>query len=538
LRSDYTPKADPWLVSCNHPLLVLVRTRPRRKLFRWIVWTTVGVFAGLWIAIRIVSRAPMLREQLVHTLNDRLDADVELQALEVRTFPVLRIHGDGLKLRLHKQQNPNPFIEVRHFEVAGGLWGMLRRHHRFTNVQLDGLRITVPPRTPSDKNAAGKTTSVAVGSVIIEHVEAKDAQLVIVPKNPAKEPKTFTIHSLDMDSVGFDRAIPFTATLTNAIPTGEIATQGSFGPWVKGDPGATPLRGRYSFERADLNTIKGLGGILTSHGDFTGMLSEIDVHGTTKTPDFSLDVGGSPLSLDTTFHAVVDGTNGDTYLKQVDATLGDTMISASGAIVAEEGVKGRSVKIDLTIVKGRIQDLLQLAVSARRPVMLGTLTMSAALVLPPGKVAVAERMALTGRFSLRHARFTDAGVQQQLANLSRRAQGKKADDPIPPIVSDMSGRFRLSRGIARFEDLQFDVPGATVDLDGHYGLRTEEVDFSGTLGMQASLSKAAGGGIKSILLKPFDPLFRKHGKGALLPITIKGPRAQPKFGLNWGKVFK
>jgi hypothetical protein len=39
-------------------------------------------------------------------------------------------------------------------------------------------------------------------------------------------------------------------------------------------------------------------------------------------------------------------------------------------------------------------------------------------------------------------------------------------------------------------------------------------------------------------LKPIDPLFRKQGKGALLPITITGPREQPKFGLNWGKVFK
>ena len=56
--------------------------------------------------------------------------------------------------------------------------------------------------------------------------------------------------------------------------------------------------------------------------------------------------------------------------------------------------------------------------------------------------------------------------------------------------------------------------------------------------MDASISKAAGGGIKGFLLKPFDPIFRKDGKGAILPITIKGPREQPKFGLEWGKVFK
>lgn len=518
---------------------MLVRiTRPRRKLVRWIVGVTCAVLATLLISVRLVSRAPILRRQLVETLNDRLDADVELDALEVRTFPVLRIHGDGLKLRLHGQTNPNPFIEVRHFEVTGGLWGMLRRHHRFTNVELDGLRITIPPRTPNDKKAGGNAASAVAGTVIIEHLVSKDAQLIIVPAHAGKEPKVFTIHSLDLDSVGFDRAIPFTATLTNAIPTGEIATQGSFGPWVKGDPGSTPLRGRYSFDRVDLNTIKGLSGTLTSTGDFSGALSEIDVHGTTKTPDFRLDIAGAPVPLDTTFHAVVDGTNGDTYLKQVDATLGETAISASGAIVSSEHVKGRTVKIDLTIAKGRIQDFLRLAVSTPKPVMVGTLTLSAALEVPPGKQPVADRMALTGRFALRRTRFTDPGVQEQLAKLSRRAQGKKPDEPIGPIASDMSGRFVLRDGAVRFQDLQFDVPGATVNLAGRYGLRDEHLDFAGTLGMEAPISQAAGGGIKGVLLKPFDPLFRKHGKGAVLPITISGPRAQPKFGLDWGKVFK
>ena len=38
--------------------------------------------------------------------------------------------------------------------------------------------------------------------------------------------------------------------------------------------------------------------------------------------------------------------------------------------------------------------------------------------------------------------------------------------------------------------------------------------------------------------KPFDPIFRKDGKGAVVPITVSGPRGQPKFGLQWGKVLK
>jgi len=519
-------------------LVLRAAWRRQRKLIRWIIGVTFGVLAGLWVAALGLSRAPILREQLVRTLNEKLDADVELAAFEVRTFPVLRIHGDQLKLRLKGQTNPAPLIEVRHFEVTGGLFGILRRHRRFSTVTLDGLRITIPPRTPHDRESGSEAASTMAGTVVIDTLSAKDAQLVIAPKDPGKEPKIFVIHDLALESVGFNRSMPFTATLTNAIPKGEIATQGTFGPWVKGDPGRTPLRGRYSFDHADLGTIHGIGGTLSSAGDFSGTLAEIDVHGTTKTPDFRLDVAGQPVPLETTFHAVVDGTNGDTYLKQVDAKLQDTVITASGAVVSQHGVKGRTVKVDVTIQDGRIQDVLRLAVRAPKPVMLGRISLQAALQLPPGKVPVADRLSLTGRFGLRHTQFTDAGVQAQLASLSRRAQGKKADEQVGAIVSDMSGKFVLRDGSMRFDDLQFDVPGASVDLMGHYGLRDEQVDFVGTLGMDAPISKAAGGGIKGLLLKPIDPLFRKQGKGALLPITIKGHREQPKFGLNWGKVFK
>src|SRR4029078_13385442 len=141
----------------------------------------------------------------------------------------------------------------------------------------------------------------------------------------------------------------------------------------------------------------------------------------------------------------------------------------------------------------------------------------------------------------------------------RRAQGKKPDAPVGRIQSDMRGRFVLRSGTIRFDPFGYDVPVAEVDIRGVYGLRSQQLDFAGTLMMDAAVSKAAGGGIKGFFLKSFDallrnkgkwrvlkaflrnpcdPLFRKKGKGAVLPITIKGPRESPKFGLNWGKVFK
>jgi hypothetical protein len=508
------------------------------KLVRWFIGVVGGVLVGLWIALAAVSRAPALQQRLIETLDEHMDAEVQLEGFTVDSFPTLRIHGDNLRLRLKGQQQPAPFIEIRHFEVTGGIFGLLRRQKRFRSVELDGLKITIPPRTRDDKDAGNRAASSTVeGPVLIDHVTAKDAQLIIVPRDPRKEPKVWSIHNLDLESVGFDRAMPYEATLTNPIPKGEIASMGSFGPWVKHDPGATPLNGKYAFNNADLNTIKGIGGILTSTGEFTGSLAEIDVNGQASIPDFTIDIGGAPMPLKTKFHTVVDGTNGNTYLKKVTATLGESAIEAAGAIESRPGVKGRFVDLDVAIRDGRIQDMLRLAVKAPKPVMLGQMAMKAKLLLPPGHEKVADRLQLAGTFVMDNATFTDAAVQEQMAMFSRRARGLKPDAPVGNIQSDMRGRFDMRDGRLRLNPLGFDIPGATVQIHGAYGLRSEQLDFTGTLAMTATVSQAAGG-VKGFFLKPFDPLFRQKGKGAVLPITIKGPREKPKFGLQWGKVLK
>ena len=508
------------------------------KLVRWFIGIVGGVLVGLWIAVAAVSRAPILQKKLIETLDAQMDADVQLESFTVDTFPTLRIHGDNLRLRLKGQQERAPFIEIRHFEVTGGLFGLLRKQRQFRTVELEGLRITIPPRTRDDREAGKRTASSTVeGPVLIDHVIAKDAQLILVPRDPRKEPKIWSIHNLDLESVGFNRAMPFVATLTNPIPKGEIATRGTFGPWVKGEPGLAPVQGTYSFNNADMNTIKGIGGILTSTGEFTGTLEKIDVNGKTSVPDFSIDVGGTPVPLKTEFHAVVDGTNGNTYLKQVKAMLGETPIEAAGAIESRPGVKGRFVDLDVTIRNGRIQDVLRLAVKAEKPVMLGQIALQAKLLLPPGQEKVVDRLDLAGRFVMEGASFTDRAVQDQLANFSRRARGMKPDAPVGRIDSEMRGQFVLRDGTLRLNPLGFSLPGANVQIRGAYGLRSQQMDFTGTLSMKATVSQAAGG-IKGFLLKPFDPLFRENGKGAVLPITIKGPREKPKFGLEWGKVLK
>ena len=153
---------------------------------------------------------------------------------------------------------------------------------------------------------------------------------------------------------------------------GDIHSTGSFGPWQGEEPRDTPIRGEYSFTHADLNTIKGLGGMLSSTGRYSGMLGEIGVTGTTDTPDFSLDVSGHAVDLKTQFDATVDGTTGDTKLNSVQATLLHTVLQVSGMVKRVDPEKGqggtagsypgagRGHDIDLTVTsnQARVEDLL------------------------------------------------------------------------------------------------------------------------------------------------------------------------------------
>jgi hypothetical protein len=105
------------------------------------------------------------------------------------------------------------------------------------------------------------------------------------------------------------------------------------------------------------------------------------------------------------------------------------------------------------------------------------------------------------------------------------------------VVSDLEGQFTVGGGVLSLTGLKFQIPGAGVLLNGTYGLRTEELDFAGTLRMQATISEVAGGGALSVFLKIVDPLFKKKGAGTVLPIRVRGTREHPKFGVDVMKAL-
>jgi hypothetical protein len=340
-----------------------------------------------------------------------------------------------------------------------------------------------------------------------------------------------------MRTVGAHRAMPFEATLTNAVPPGEIGTSGTFGPWKRDNPGGTPLGGTFTFNRADLSVFKGISGILAAHGGFGGSLGRIRIHGETNTPDFTVTVSGQPVALHADYQAMVDGTNGNTYLDRIDAQFLDTALVANGAVTKTPGRHGRTVSLDIAMDRARLQDVLRLAVKSARPPMTGALVMNTRFVLPPGDQDVVDKLQLDGQFSIATAKFADLDVQKKVDELSNRSRGKTDEDGAQRgVVSKFTGRFKLGNGTLSLPGFSFDTPGAEVRLRGAYHLKSERLDFKGMLLMAAKVSETQKG-IKRWVLKIVDPLFSRKDGGSAIPIKIEGQRSDPKFGLDKGRIF-
>jgi len=481
---------------------------------------------------------PYLHNLAEDMLSSQLRSDVQIQEFDVRLFPTLSISGKDIVLRHHGRTDVPPLFSIAEFSastsVGSVIGSIIARPWHIEQVTLKGLKIQIPPREKRQGSLFGGFKSKRNVPVRIDELVSDDAELDIIPGDPDKPVHQFLIHHLKMTDIGPGHGAPFEAELTNATPPGEIRTKGTFGPWQSDDPRSTPLKANYTFEKADLNVFKGISGILSSEGHFGGVLEKIEVEGETTTPDFSVDTADHPVMLKTEFSATVDGTNGDTLLHPVVAHFLNTTLVCNGAIVRpqEKDSKGKEIKLEVVSQGARIEDLLRLVVKSSEPLMTGKVNLKTSFDLPPHhNEKVLDRLALQGKFGVAGAEFTNAKVQDKIEDLSRRAQGHPDDQDAGDSVSQLKGNFGLRDGVISLQNLTFSVTGASVNLDGSYGLRSEKLDFHGELHMQAKPSQAVTG-IKSWLLKPFDPFFRKNGQ-TQVPIKVTGTRTQPSFGLDF-----
>jgi len=515
---------------------------PRRRGGRWLLILALLSLVLIALAVNLAIRhaEPILRTRVIETLSTRFKSKVELDVFHVSMLRGCEVSGTGL--RIFGKTDPDnyepgiqPIIGVGEFRFHTGILGLFSSPMHVSTVYVKGLQLNLPPKEQRSemKNMApsGGKIRIAVDSLVSDA-----AQLIVNTEKPGKLPLVFAIQHLKMTSIGPNQPMHFEADLINPKPVGNIHSSGSFGPWQADSPRDTPVRGTYSFSHADLSTIKGIGGILSSTGQYAGSLDNIVVNGSTDTPDFRIAISGRPVPLHTDFHAIVDGTNGDTYLQPVNAKILNTWVIAKGSVVRTKDPRGHRVQLDVTIAKGRIEDLLKLAVRTDPPVMSGVVQLKTNFDLPPGDEVMSDRLKLAGTFQVTQAHFSNEKIQNKIDALSLRSEGKPklAKENVNDVVSsDVSGVFNLDTGVINFSQLQFKIPGTQVDLTGKYSLDGNQFDFHGKARLDAKMSQMVTGW-KSILLKPADPFFSKNGAGTELPVKVTGTKSEPHFGADFG----
>ena len=540
--------------------------KPRHK---WIKWVAIGLLTVLIAAAGVVEFAlrrvePFLRTRIVESLQIRFHARVELDSFHVSLVNGLWAEGKGLRIWPPSQVEGvtvpagqgEPLIRLDEFRFHAPLRYAPGQPIHISVVELKGLSIHLPPRShfqhpspPAGALGVPAKSKIPIAALVrfqVEMIEVTGADLVMETNKPGKLPWEFPIARLKLTRLGADQAMTFDAELTNPRPRGTIYATGSFGPWQTVDPGESPLAGDFHLDHADLASFKGIAGILDSTGHFQGTLRNLTVDGQTVTPDFRLTHFGNALPLATRFHALVDGTNGDTRLEPVEATLGHSHFTAQGPIVRQPeavigGARqygGHDIALTVNVDKGRIEDFLRLASHSGKVLLTGDVAVKTTLHIPPGPVPVHERLKLNGWFALNNARFASEKIQGRIMELSLRGQGRtnelKTTDPAS-MLSRMQSSFRLAGGVLTLPAFDYTVPGAAIQLKGTYGLEGGALDFDGVAKMDAPVSKIVGGW-KGVLLKPADRYLRKDGAGTEVSIHIEGTREQPKFKIDFDRV--
>jgi len=483
------------------------------------------------------------RERLVSAVKQRFKSEIHFSSIHLRLLPVT-ITIDDVVFRHKDRRDVPPLVQLRRARVRLGVTSLpflLWSTPRVSGVYLEQLEVTVArkkdAREREQQPREKSKDKTPPPSFVIQNLVADGTTLRVLPKKEGKEPLQFDLKSLRMNSVSLERPMDFVATLTNAKPPGLIRTKGQFGPWHDDEPGLTPVRGTYTFENANLSDFDGIEGTLSSQGRYEGELERIIVDGHTDTPDFMVDAGEQRVHLKTTFHAIVDGTNGDTLLQPVEATWGNSKVVARGGVYGIEGIKGKTVRLDVDVDRGRIEDMLKFAVKSKEPILRGPIRYEASLEIPPGKGKVVHKLNLDGVFKVTQGSFGSANVRQKIGSFSNRGKGQP-EAPVPEdTASDFGGRFHLDQGLLRLSDLSFRVPGAQVRLAGSYELLSEMLDFNGVLMLDSKVSETTTG-LKSLFLKLADPLFSRKGGRSEVPIRITGRRKDPKFNLDAAEVFK
>jgi hypothetical protein len=456
---------------------------------------------------------PFTESSVRARLGESTAATVKFGNFREKYFPP----GCIMENVVFQRGNSGPsLISIRRLTITSNVVGL--SGHHISLMHAEGMHVTLGH---SDFSADISSSS---HQTVIDRLVADDAVLEVQRK---AQPLKFVFHRFQVQNLGGTGAVKFAAIFDNPVPAGLIQTSGQFGPWNSSDLGRTPVSGKYTLSNADLGVFNSIGGVLSSDGNFKGTFKQMEVEGSTTTPDFTVAYTQHKLPLQTQFKATVNAINGETSLQSVKASFGRDQIDAHGSIGRQEDGKHAAV-IELNCSRGRIEDTLYPFIKSSRSPLVGNVAFQMHVMIPSGHERFLKKIEVRSDFRIQEARFTNPQTESRLSKISERHDQKQPDDN---MTTDLSGSVRLLNGIARFSKLSARDGAATAWFQGNFDLTNERLDMHGKLTTQASLGNTTSG-IKAVFAKALEPLFKKGRHDKVVPVKIGGTYRNPSFGLD------
>jgi AsmA-like C-terminal region len=508
-------------------LLAAEKTDTPAGIWRRVRIGGLGVLLVFALAVAVLTANwPFTRAKLTSALQDRSHRIVSIQRYQTTYFPPGCV-AEGIAFLRHDHKDKPPIISLQKLVVRARWAQLLTFQHKVPEVDVYGMHVLVPPRGPA---ADGKTHSViplnssSSGKTLsIETLFVHGAALDFLPGGNGKGAFHLELRDLKLSKVENEQPFRFDTVVENSIPKGTIHAKGSFGPWLPEEPGATPVEGTFEYNNAQLNTVPGIAGVLNSQGKFAGTLDHVEADGRLSVPNFRVAHSTHTENLQSDFQAVVNGTDGDTFLKSVHVSFGHTNIIADGSVISEPNHGGVTTLLHASVANGRIEDLLTMFIASRASPLAGAISLHTAVRLHSGSRSFLERLEMSGDFESTGDRYRNPATQGAIDRLVQSARGetkKQEDADQGTALSRLTGHVTVQNGVAQVANLTLHAPETKARMDGTYNLITKDVNLTGTLQTDGKLSDTQQG-FKSIALKVITPFLKKH-KTTVAPFEIKG----------------
>lgn len=509
--------------------------RPRRRM-RWKLWISVGLAASVIIYVAAIAMHwPFTQQAVTEILQQRSLRTVTIGHFYRTYFPP-GCTAEDIRFLHRKHKEKEPLIKVQKLVLVTSYSRILTLQERLSLVRIVNMHVQVPPSTPGQPSPIMPLTySKSAAAIKIDRIIADGAILDFL-STTGKKPYRLVVDKLRLDGIGNNLPMSYKTLISNQMPPGKIRSSGVFGTWNVRDPGGTPLQGNYTFENANLAAFGGISGRLGSSGNFKGTLRDIGVQGTADVPDFKVYDTSHARSLAVAYRANVNGTNGDTQLKELAARFDHTTAGFRGSIAHAGAADGKTASIDILTTTGRVEDILQLFISSKTAPMSGAFTFSGHVDIPPGPAPFLRRLKMVGDFGVAQGKFASAKTESdltRLSNSSQKHQKDESDRPSSNVLSNLRGHGSAVDGVATLSNVSFTIPGATARIHGTYGLIDYKVDLHGTLLTSGNPSQAATG-FKSLMVKVITPFLKKQHSEKLVPFKITGSYSKINTSLDMG----